>query len=208
MSRAFGVPVLAAECQAPYGLPFAEAWLRRVGEAIGVPEAQLASALVQEAQEVRRRIVPALAAVDRARPLKGLTAAVFGEGSAGVALAGFLTEYLGLEVVLLGLKAEGPEVAARLKLLESAGQAAMRVLWRPDLTDVRTALSHARPDIVFGSSLEREAAGEVGISTSRCVDFGYPLWHRMVVTPRPFVGYRGTLTLVEDVVNAAAACRG
>ncbi len=30
------------------------------------------------------------------------------------------------------------------------------------------------------------------------------LAHRIVVAERPFIGYRGTLGLIEDVLNAAA----
>lgn len=205
MRRAFDQPFVCADGYAPYGLAAAEAWLRGVGEAIGIPQPALDDALAAEAASVRRRILPHLAALDRRSPLKGRPVAVFGEAGPAVSLAAFLVGYLGLEVALLGLKSGGAAAETQLQRLERDFGPIPSVLWQPDLTAVKDALAEVRPDLVFGSSFERAAAQAAGLPAERHVDFGYPLWHRITVVERPFVGYRGAIALVEDIVNAAMA---
>jgi len=202
MGRAFGQASVGADGYAPYGLAATEAWLRGVGEALGLPMARVEATLAAEAAAIRRRIVPPLAALDRTRPLKGRTVAVFAEAAPAVALSAFLVDYLGLDLALLGLKSGGPVAEAQLRRLEGDLGPVARVLREPDLATTRATLAEVRPDLVFGSGFERSAALDAGLPASCCVDFGYPLWHRAVVTERPFVGYRGVLTLVEDVLNA------
>ncbi|MBI2939362.1 MAG: nitrogenase component 1 [Chloroflexi bacterium] len=205
MRRTFGQAAVGLDGYAPYGLPATEAWLRRVGEALGLPSARVDAALATETAAVRRRIASPLAVLDRTNPLKGRSVAVFGEAGPAVALASFLVEYLGLHLALLGLKSGGLVAEAQLRRLEEDLGPVPRVLREPSLTAVREALAEIRPDLILGSSFERSAARDAGLSPDHFVDFGYPLWHRIVVAERPFVGYRGTLTLVEDILNAAVA---
>jgi nitrogenase molybdenum-iron protein alpha/beta subunit len=203
MRRAFGQPFVGADGYVPIGPTATEAWLRAVAGALELSAERVEAALALEAAVLRRRAVPAIAALDRVRSLKGRTAAVFGEAAPAVALAGFLADYLGLEVELLGLKSAGPVAEAQVQRLQADILPIARVLWEPDLAATRDALVGARPDLVFGSSYERAAALDAGLPAERCVDFGYPLWHRVVLSERPWLGYRGALALIEDVLNAA-----
>lgn len=206
LGRLFHQPNVGAEGLAPIGLANSEAWLRAVGEALGLPSGRIAAALDGERSLVLRRMLPALSALDRTAPLKGRSAAIFGEAGPAAALATFLTEYLGIEVVLLGLDSNGAAALAQVRRLEELIGPVPSVKWRTDLTAVRDALAEARPNLVFGGSFERAAAADAGLPACCHVDFGYPLWHRTVLTERPVLGYRGTLALVEDVLNAAAGC--
>ena len=52
--------------------------------------------------------------------------------------------------------------------------------------------------MLFASSFEQELGDELGVPVLR---IDYPVFDRVVLSDRPYVGVKGTLCLVEDILN-------
>lgn len=53
--------------------------------------------------------------------------------------------------------------------------------------------------MLFGSSFERRLATELNIPLLR---YTYPIFDSVYITERPYAGYRGTMNILEDIINA------
>lgn len=113
--------------------------------------------------------------------LYGMPAAVLARGARSRGMARFLSQELGMEVVC---RAD-----------------------REDLADLEDFYDRARASeaaVLFASSFEGELSEELGIPLLR---FDYPVFDRLSVTDRPYVGAEGTLCLVEDLLNEIMGTR-
>lgn len=113
--------------------------------------------------------------------LYGMPAAVIGSGARSRGMARFLTRELGMEVVC---RAERERLA--------------------DLEDFYDQVRGSEAAVLFGSSFELELAQEMEIPLFR---FDYPVFDRVCVTHRPYLGPEGTLCLVEDLLNEIMGAR-
>lgn len=113
--------------------------------------------------------------------LYGMPAAVIGSGARSRGMARFLTRELGMEVVC---RAEREGLA--------------------DLEDFYDQVRASEAAVLFGSSFELELAQEMEIPLFR---FDYPVFDRVCVTNRPYLGPEGTLCLVEDLLNEIMGAR-
>lgn len=107
--------------------------------------------------------------------LYGIPAAVVGTGARANGLARFLSEELGMEV----------------EVLEK----------RENVRDIRKFYKRVRESeaaLLFGSSFEQELADELEIPLIR---FDYPVFDRICISDRPYVGAKGTLCLIEDIFD-------
>ena len=52
--------------------------------------------------------------------------------------------------------------------------------------------------MLFGSSFERRLATELNIPLLR---YTYPIFDSVYITERPYTGYRGTMNILEDIIN-------
>ncbi|NMB17535.1 MAG: hypothetical protein GX980_10550 [Firmicutes bacterium] len=189
LEEKLGLPFLE-DLPLPYGIDGTDGFLRAILDRLGRGEEFSG----EEHSSTCRRIIPGLEELDRKGRLQGASAALFGRPSLIIPLGRWLYEYLGILPVVMGLKGSilwedwredlGP-LAAKTRLLLDQAPA-----------KVKGALAQAQPDVVFGSALER--TGAPGAS----IDIDYPM--RRLFTMRPFMGYRGVLTLVEEVYHALA----
>ena len=113
--------------------------------------------------------------------LYGIPAAVIGTGARSRGMARFLTCELGMEVVC---RAERETL--------------------PDLETFYDQVRASEAAILFGSSFELELAQEMDIPLFR---YDYPVFDRLCVTQRPYLGAEGTLCLVEDLINEIMGAR-
>lgn len=113
--------------------------------------------------------------------LYGLPVAVIGTGARADGLAGFLSGELGMEV----------EVCAKRETLH-------------DIEDVYDEIRQSETAFLFGSSFEQELADELEIPLLR---FDFPVFDRICLTKRPYIGAEGTLCLLEDLFQEAFAAR-
>lgn len=113
--------------------------------------------------------------------LYGLPVAVIGTGARADGLAGFLSGELGMEV----------EICAKRETLH-------------DIEDVYDEIRQSETAFLFGSSFEQELADELEIPLLR---FDFPVFDRICLTKRPYIGAEGTLCLLEDLFQEAFAAR-
>ena len=86
--------------------------------------------------------------------------------------------------------------------MEVACQAEREAL--TDLEDFFDRVRASETAVLFGSSFEAELAEELEIPLLR---YDYPVFDRLCVTCRPYVGAEGTLCLTEDLLNEIMGTR-
>ena len=107
--------------------------------------------------------------------LYGVPAAVIGESARARGMAEFLTRELGMIVETTAIRKD-----------------------TRDVEDFYDAVRASEAAIIFGSSFEQELADEMEIPLIR---FDFPVFDRVAVSPRPYIGAAGTLCIVEDILN-------
>lgn len=193
MEEVFGLPYLAGLLP-PYGIQNTQEWLRAIGSVLDM---SVENFIEEEERRIREKVFPRLSRVSMARKIKGLPVAIFAEGSVVLSLASFFYEYLGLEPVILGLKTYTSGIGELVKeFLQTTGLNPL-ILTNYDLYSVQQALAENGPELILGSSLEK------GFQPSTpFINISYPVWDKVILTERPFLGYQGILTLLEEVLNA------
>lgn len=113
--------------------------------------------------------------------LYGMPAAVIGSSARCRGMMRFLEQELGIETVVHAI--------------------------REDVEDIEDFYDRVRASeaaIIFGSSFEKELADEMKIPLVR---YDYPVFDRVCVSNRPYIGAEGTLCLVEDILNEIMGTR-
>ena len=130
----------------------------------------------EELASFRRRTAEGLRPVySYLQALYGMPVSLIGSGARSRGMARFLIRELGMEV---------------------ACQAEREAL--TDLEDFFDRVRASETAVLFGSSFEAELAEELEIPLLR---YDYPVFDRLCVTCRPYVGADGTLCLTEDLLN-------
>jgi len=129
--------------------------------------------------------------------------ALVGESAQVIGLAGFLSGQLGLVPGTLAVTDPLPEPSRR-EVEQHVGaitKGAATVVFSEDQAEITDALGTGSPGIVVGSSLERAAAASLGIPL---VEASFPIGSRLILD-RCYSGYRGAVTVLEDVGSAMVA---
>jgi light-independent protochlorophyllide reductase subunit B len=129
-----------------------------------------------------------------AHALSGKRVGVFGSPSAAAGIARVLHDELDMEIDFVGtyVTDHGDWLRARV------GSLAARVLVTEDYREVAAEIDRSRPDIVFGTQMERHSASRFGVPcaviSSPAHVLNFPLGYA------PFLGYDGANHL-GDIVN-------
>jgi len=193
----FGTPFIGHDTLPPYGLWETTSWLQLLAAQLDLNFEKI---IRDETEAVERRLIPQLKRLTTRHRLKGVPFAIFAEAPACLAIASFLEEYLGLEPVLLGLKTVGKNTNALLDKILAESNYKPQVLLKPDGFETQEVLKTTEPKLLLGSSLEKFLAYDAGVSTA-FVGISYPVADEIMLTERPFVGYKGVLTITEKVIN-------
>ncbi|MCH8475502.1 MAG: nitrogenase [Opitutales bacterium] len=146
-------------------------------------------------RRARGRVVDAY--VDGHKYLSGRTAAVYGEPDLVVALAAFLSE-VGIRPILC---ATGAKVRDWQKLVTSQVEGNtedIQALQGVDHARVSQCCRDHKPDLLVGSSKGYPLARELEIPLLR---LGFPIHDRFGAQRQLTVGYEGTLSLFDQLVN-------
>jgi len=197
--KIFGIPYISAgDTPSPFGIYAAESFLEKVAEFFGIPK----KPIEEESKRVRMRCYPVLARASSVRGLpKGTTFGIFGESSQVVPLVWFLHDYLGMYPVVIGLKEVGEKSKRLLEMFLRERDIDSLVLSIPNILELEEALRATHPKIILGSSLEERLAKSIWRSPPPFVGISFPVWGKVTITHRPFIGFRGVLALVEDIIN-------
>ncbi len=191
------------EVDLPLGLEGTAHFVRRVARETQTPE-ERADAVVDGAL---RRMVPLL---DRVREqfLQGRSAAIAAAPDLVPGLAGLVSE-MGMTCPLVGVRCRSESRLGPVRgVLGRLGHSA-EILWDFPRSAFRETLQRLheeqRVDLVLGTTSEAHAADTV---RAGLVEVGYPSYRTHALSPRPTLGFAGTLRLVEEMVNAWLRAEG
>ena len=153
----------------PYGTGGTRQFLKDVSDALNLA---LNSEFIQDEE---KRIKERLQGIYKyLQGIYGLSSIVVGEMERAIPFSDFLENELGIETHVF--------------LRESGDQISLRRL-----------IEEIRPDILFGSSLERDICKKYGIPI---VKLFFPVIDELFITNTPYVGFRGTIGIVQKIINS------
>lgn len=199
LERAYGMPYLPLDVLSPFGIEATHRWGHEIARALGVsPEPWEGMS-----REVRSTVVRALSRFATRTGLpRGVPFAVIGDSSQAAALLLFLTDYLGMRPVIVGLHEVGARSLAFIEYFLHERRLPAPVLVHPDQYRLEEALRQHLPWLVLGGGFEEQML----LSWPRdrrplFIDTAYPGWRTVRLVHRPLMGWGGILTLVEELIN-------
>ncbi|KAF0219094.1 MAG: nitrogenase molybdenum-iron protein alpha and beta [Geobacteraceae bacterium] len=127
--------------------------------------------------------------------------ALVGESGQVPGLTGFLVNALGLipgTVIITDNPPEPRRAGITARIRELAPTIDFEVVFTEDSGRIRDVIRQSGAELVLGSFLESEAARDLG---APLVQVSFPVIDRVVLS-RSHIGYRGALTLLEDLGSA------
>jgi len=194
LASEFGVEQLCKDIPLPIGFTNTRRWLRELGERFDAKEA--ADKLADEGEnmvvEVCRRKDLEQFFMHRA------PVAIVADATVGIPLVHFVSEDLEMIPQLISLRSS--QEAARRILERELKELNLdpQVIYGADVYQSKAALAHLKPEIVFGSNIERHAVEELDIP------FVFLLVSptaRFRLINREYFGYTGILNLIEFIQN-------
>ncbi|MBI4483202.1 MAG: nitrogenase component 1 [Acidobacteria bacterium] len=200
LEKSYGMPFLSLDVLSPYGIEATDVWGREVARALGVSGEpwELSS------QRTRKKAVHALARFATRTGLpRGVPYAFVGDSSQAASWTLFLTDYLGMRPVVLGLHEVGERSLAFLKHFLRERNLSADLLVHPDQYVLQESLRERSPWVVLGSRFEEQILlSWPSQSRPLFIEAAYPGWGKVRLTHRPLMGWDGCLTLLEDLINA------
>ena len=120
--------------------------------------------------------------------------AVVGDGGRAFDLAKFLSNELGFNVKILAITSKNYLTQDRVKedYFES-------LLIEPDRLEMNEAIKSGGVEMIFGSSMEKKLAFELGVPQVRIF---FPVLDEVSISDSPYAGFKGTIQLTETIINA------
>ncbi len=202
LEEKFGTPFIVQE-GLPIGPRDTEAFIRRIGEKIGIPEEELRQSLeptVKEAFQFFNYVGVGL--------YMGITAsyyAVVAESSMAIGLVRFLTNDCGLLPALVIVTDSPPEKyrqSIRRKLTENLSSSEKpEVYFENDAYKIESTLDKYPVTVILGSSMDKYLAAEKYRALHLTVSF--PAYDRLLLR-RSYFGFFGGVNLMEDLLSKSA----
>ncbi len=191
----FGIPSIRVEGM-PVGPTASSDFVRQVGTSLFLDKELVEKVIAEEEEYVYRYYEQAIGKLSWKR------FAVVGDSNYGIGLTRFLANDYGFSPVLTVISEpvfrpkDKEVIERRLHDLEYAKTP--KILFKSDQFDISNAISQAEDlSLLVGSSSEKEIAEEIGI---QCIPVTFPVPDRVIFN-RTYAGYKGSLTLVEDLYD-------
>ncbi|MCL2134011.1 MAG: nitrogenase component 1 [Candidatus Bathyarchaeota archaeon] len=198
LEKEHNIPCIDLNLQAPYGISASETWFKAITEFFKIPN----EIIKTKARQVRKKCYHALAQTSSyTNNLRGTPFTIFGDTSQVYALTTFFYEYLGLLPVTIGIKEIGTKNYEALKNYLTHNLPNTHLLINPDQYEITDYLNKTKPTLLFGSSIEKN----ISLTLQKIPHFiptSFPYHEKIILTNRPITGFNGTLTLIEDIINA------
>jgi len=198
MKHKYGIPYICHDQPLPYGIESTNEWVLRVAKEFG-KEQEAERIIAQESKTAYEMLSWKMVGYDQLRWLAELPVGIFAEASKAIGIMKYITRELLMEPVLISLKSIGPNSMKQLDDLLQEEGLSPKVLQRPDLLEQAEVVEKAGIDMAFGSTLELDICQQAGVKAF--VAFCSPVYHKVYVYERPFMGYRGALFLYEEILN-------
>ncbi len=194
LTQQFGMEQLCKGMPLPVGFTNTRRWLTELGKRLGAQD--VAEKLAAEGEKM---------VVEQCRR-KGLEqffmhrapAAIVADATVGIPLLHFITEDLEMIPRLLCLRSCLPGAKEILERELKELDISLRVVYNADVYQSKLALGEVKPEVVFGSNIERHAVEEFDIPfVFRLVN---PI-SRFRSINREYFGYVGMLNIIECIHN-------
>jgi nitrogenase molybdenum-iron protein beta chain len=194
--EAHGVPYI--QLPLPVGVDTGS-FLRNVAEVFRLEEAKVESVIAEEEEFLWKHLVKLSEAY--AYILVNREFGIVSDSNYAIGLTRFLTNDLGLIPRIVILTDDPPEplhdsIHAGFAGLE--GGIAPKVVFEPDGFNIACLIEDNRPDILLGSTLDREVAKKLLVPI---LPLSFPLTDRVALS-NGYAGYRGAVNLAEDLGSA------
>lgn len=181
---------------APIGFEYTMRFLRKMAELLGIYDETVERVLEEEETIARKEM---LRGFDFSKVMfTSGRAAIIGEPSRTIALANFLLNELGLKSTMIAFtsKVNDDELEELDRVLKARNNKA-KVLIEEDNYLIRKCLLEAKPNIVFGRSIDRLKK----LDKTAYITWQFPSTNRLIIYDRPYLGFNGVVSIVDDIVN-------
>jgi nitrogenase molybdenum-iron protein beta chain len=190
MKEKFGIPYVSTPY--PFGLDNTKKFLAEICENLG---RKINHEFIHEEQ---KRVKEGIEKIYfHLQGIYDLPVAIIGESSRAFDLANFLNDELGFNVKILAVTSRNYLTPER-----EEGVYSNKLLVEPDKFEMDRKIKSSGIEIIFGSTMERELAYELDVPLVR---FSFPVIDAVSISDSPYAGFKGVLSLVENVVNSIIA---
>ncbi len=187
MRERFDVPYVVTPY--PFGLNNSIEFLKRVSRGLNKQIDQ--EFISTEKEAIKERIERVFLFLEG---IYDTSVAVVGDGGRAFDLAKFLSDELGFGIKVLAITSKNYSTQDREKedYFES-------LLIEPDRFEMNRELKTKGVEMIFGSSMEKKLAYELGAPLVRIF---YPVLDEVSISDSPYAGFKGTIQLTENIINA------
>jgi light-independent protochlorophyllide reductase B subunit len=194
LAQQFGIKQLCKNIPLPIGFTNTHRWLMELGRSLGAQDT--AEKIFTDGEKM---------VVEQCRR-KGLEqffmhrapAAIIADATVGIPLTHFITEDLEMIPKLISLRSCLPAAKKILEQELKELDISPRVIYNADVHQSKLALGEVKPEVVFGSNIERHAVEELNIPfVFRLIN---PI-SRFRSINREYFGYTGMLNIIECIHN-------
>lgn len=181
---------------APIGYKYTKLLLRSIAETLELDMEMLERMLEEEEAEARKKM---LRGFDFSKVMfTSARVAIIGETSLVLGLANFLLNELGIRSAMFAFLNEvTDEEMEELNLILNGRNNHAKVLVEQDNYLIRKTLLETRPNLIFGRSIDRLAELENAVH----ITWQFPATNRLVVYDKPYFGFNGVVSIVDDIIN-------
>lgn len=181
---------------APIGFEYTHRFFMHVSELLDLDLDMVRNRLKQEERKTREIMIRGF---DFAKVMYNAgRVAIIGEPSRTLAMANFLLNEVGMRSTLIAFTRDvsSDELEELDRILNVRNNQA-QVLINQDNYLIRSVLSETQPNIVFGRSIDRIRELEKTVY----ITWQFPSTNRFVLYDRPYLGYQGIGSILDDIVN-------
>lgn len=196
LREAHGVPFI--QHALPVGMETG-GFLRKVAEALSLKADKVEGVIAREEEYLWKNLVKLSEAY--AYILVNREFGIVSDSNYAIGLTRFLTNDLGLipRIVIL---TDDPPAPLRESILSGfsglEGTVVPKIVFEPDGFNIARLLEENRPDILLGSTIDRETAKKLSLPI---LPLAFPLTDRVALA-NSYSGYRGAVNLAEDIGSA------
>lgn len=204
LEERFELPYLSAYKGVPIGAQGTKDFFMEIARCLSMDLKQAENILDQEAQEFYE--ILQLHAESWVW-FGNMSYAIIAHSAKAIGMVRFLTGELDYLPEMIAITSYGEESESNLRavLNEIVPKSSIiqdaKIMMDPHTLAIRETLEELKPNIILGRSVDREVAMHVEGYHPLCVPITYPVTDRFILT-RGYVGFRGALTLVEDIHSA------
>ncbi|PIZ19333.1 MAG: hypothetical protein CO106_00690 [Deltaproteobacteria bacterium CG_4_9_14_3_um_filter_44_9] len=189
MEQKWGVPSVVF-MEYPYGLAGTRDLVRSIGERLGVDSGLMKKRIQGE----EKRMLDIIKRAHLYLPaLYGLPAAVSADLPQAIGLARFLSTELGMDMRGIHIVSSPGRVQGETGLEHICPDILFDASWE----EFESLVERTDPGLILGSDLERRICNR----ERPLILISYPTMTRITLTAHPYMGFRGVLTLIEEIVN-------